>query len=131
MADPQDPGLLGAVRQFSENTSPIDFVLIFENWELFLGGVGFTIFLVVVALVFGAIFSVPLAIARANRTPIVNQIIWEAFQQGATDIHVDAAEWSARCAARTRPLNAHKRPCAEFFITSGVGCQSYVCGEGR
>ncbi len=76
MADPQDPGLLGAVRQFSENTSPIDFVLIFENWELFLGGVGFTIFLVVVALVFGAIFSIPLAIARANRTPIVNQIIW-------------------------------------------------------
>ncbi|MEM7221775.1 MAG: ABC transporter permease [Pseudomonadota bacterium] len=54
----------------------MDFVLIFENWDLFLSGIWVTIFLVVISLVLGGIFSVPLALARANRTPIANQIIW-------------------------------------------------------
>lgn len=76
MADPQNPGLLDAIKNFSENASPIDFVLIFENWDLFLSGIWVTIFLVVISLVLGGIFSVPLALARANRTPIANQIIW-------------------------------------------------------
>ena len=76
MAEEQSGGPLQALRQFSENASPIDFVLILEHWQLFLEGIWHTITLVVLALVIGGILSIPLALIRANRTPVLNQIIW-------------------------------------------------------
>ena len=72
----QDGGLLKAIEDFSANVSPLDFYVIFQHWDLFLKGVGNTISLVVLALVIGGALSVPLAVARANKTPIANQAIW-------------------------------------------------------
>ena len=77
MAEGRDPGtLFDAIRDFSENASPLDFVLIAQHWQMFLTGVGYTVVLVAVSLVIGGAISLPLAVARANRTPIANQVIW-------------------------------------------------------
>ena len=70
------PTLLYAIKEFSENASPIDFVLIIQNWEIFLTGIGYTIFLVALSLVIGGALSVPLAIIRAQRTPIFNKLVF-------------------------------------------------------
>ena len=43
---------------------------------LFLTGIGYTLLIVAVSLVVGGALSLPLAVARAYRTPVVNQIIW-------------------------------------------------------
>ena len=71
----QSGGFLEALREFSTNTSPLDFMLVLQNWELFLQGLFNTIFLVVLALLIGGLLSVPLALARAHRTPVANPII--------------------------------------------------------
>ncbi len=76
MAEEAAPSLLQIIRDFSENTSPIDFVLIGEHWPLFLEGLGVTLILVILSLVLGGLLSLPLAVARAQRTPIISQIIW-------------------------------------------------------
>lgn len=76
MEDERGPSLLEAIRQFSETDSPIDFVLIAQHWHLFLTGIGYTLLIVVVSLVVGGALSLPLAVARANKTPVVNQIVW-------------------------------------------------------
>ena len=76
MSDPRGPSLLDAIRDFSENVSPLDFVLIAEHWEMFLAGVGYTLVLVAVSLVIGGLLSLPLAVARAYRIPVANQVIW-------------------------------------------------------
>ena len=70
------PSLLDAIRDFSENTSPLDFVLIAEHWEMFLTGIGYTVLLVAASLVIGSTLSLPLAVARAYRIRFVNQAIW-------------------------------------------------------
>ncbi len=69
-------GFLKSLEDFSTNVSPIDFVLIAQHYDLFLQGVVNTIALVVLSLVIGGVLSVPLAVARAYRTPVANQIIW-------------------------------------------------------
>ena len=76
MDEARGPSLLDAIRDFSENASPIDFVLIAQHWDMFLTGIGYTLVLVAVSLVIGGAISLPLAVARAYRTPIVNQVIW-------------------------------------------------------
>ena len=77
MAEEANPGgLIAAIRQFSEEASPLDFVLIAEHWPLFLQGIGYTLLIVVVSLIVGGLISLPLAVARANRVPILSQIIW-------------------------------------------------------
>ena len=76
MEDERGPSLLQAIKDFSENASPVDFVIIAQHWEMFLTGIGYTLLIVVVSLVVGGALSLPLAVARAYRTPIVNQIIW-------------------------------------------------------
>ena len=76
MAEARGPGFLEVLRDFSENASPLDFVLIAQHWDLFLSGVGYTLLLVVAALVVGGLLSLPLAVARAERTPVLNQVIW-------------------------------------------------------
>ncbi len=76
MADERELSLLEAIKQFSETDSPIDFVLIAQHWPLFLTGIGYTLLIVAVALVVGGLLSLPLAVARAYKTPVANQIIW-------------------------------------------------------
>lgn len=70
------PSFFEILKDFSENASPLDFVLIAEHWELFLRGFWYTLTLVALSLIIGGILAVPLAIARAYRKPILNEIIW-------------------------------------------------------
>lgn len=76
MEDERGPSLLDAIVEFSEKSSPIDFVIILQNWELFLTGIGYTILICAVSLVVGGLLSLPLAVVRAYRTPILNPIVW-------------------------------------------------------
>ena len=64
------------LKHFSENTSPIDFVVIAEHWDLFLQGLGNTVMFVALALIIGGALSVPLAIVRARKQPVLNQLVW-------------------------------------------------------
>ena len=68
-------GFIESLKAFSANSSPLDFMLVFEHWDLFLQGVVNTVALVVLSLVIGGLLSIPLAVARAQRTPIANGII--------------------------------------------------------
>ncbi len=72
----QSGGLLKAIEDFSTNTSPIDFVLIAQHYDLFLQGVVNTVLLVVLSLLIGGSLSIPLALTRAYKTPVANQIVW-------------------------------------------------------
>ena len=74
--DEQSGGLLKALEDFSTNVSPLDFVLVAQHYDLFLRGAVNTVILVVLSLLFGALLSIPLAIARAYKQPILNQVIW-------------------------------------------------------
>jgi arginine/ornithine transport system permease protein len=69
-------GFVESLRAFSSDSSPLDFMLVFEHWDLFLTGVWNTILLVVVSLLIGGALSIPLAVARAYRKPVLNEIIW-------------------------------------------------------
>lgn len=64
-----------AIKQFSENTSPIDFYLIFQNWPMFMEGAWTTITLVGLSLLLAGLISVPLAICQVNRVPIVGKFV--------------------------------------------------------
>ena len=69
-------GLLEAIQDFSANVSPLDFYVVFQHWDLFLEGLFNTALLVILALLIGGALSIPLAIARAGKTPGLNQVIW-------------------------------------------------------
>jgi len=60
----------------SENYSPIDFMLIGENFDRFLEGALVTLELTFIALALGAIISIPLAVIRAYKYPVLNTIVW-------------------------------------------------------
>lgn len=60
----------------SENYSPLDFMLVAENFDRFLAGTWLTLQLTVLALVLGAIICIPLAVIRAYKYPVLNQIVW-------------------------------------------------------
>ncbi len=60
----------------SENYSPLDFMLIAENFDRFLWGTLVTLELTFLALAIGGLLCIPLAIARAYRHPIFNPIVW-------------------------------------------------------
>jgi arginine/ornithine transport system permease protein len=74
--DERGPGLLQIIQDFSENASPLDFVLIAQHWEMFAIGLWYTVTLVGLSLLIGTPVSLLLALARANRHPVTNQIIW-------------------------------------------------------
>ncbi len=75
MAEERAPSIVEAIRDFSTNASPLDFVLILEHWDLFARGLLMTTMLVVLALAIGGSLAIPLAVARANRSPVLNQVI--------------------------------------------------------
>ncbi len=68
--------VMDVVRAFSEGPSPLDFMSIIDNFDRFLWGTWVTLELTFLALLLGGILSVPLAIARAYRHPVLNGPIW-------------------------------------------------------
>ena len=60
----------------SEHHSPIDFMLIAGNFERFLEGALVTLELTFIALALGAVLSIPMAVIRAYRYPVLNQAVW-------------------------------------------------------
>ncbi len=72
----QSGGFFKALEDFSTNSSPIDFVLIAQHYDLFLQGLVNTVLLVVLSLLIGGVLSIPLALTRAYKTPVANQIVW-------------------------------------------------------
>jgi len=68
--------LVDAITDFSENVSPLDFMVIVQDWDLFASGLWYTLHLTVLALVIGGLLSIPMAIARYERIPILSQIIY-------------------------------------------------------
>jgi len=68
--------IVDALRDFSDNHSPIHFILIFDEWKLFLRGVSNTIVLVGISLVSGGLLALPIGVCRALRVPILNEIAY-------------------------------------------------------
>lgn len=64
-----------ALTNFSTNISPIDFVLILNNWQLFAWGLLNTLILFLVTTAIGGILALPLGVARAYRIRLINPIV--------------------------------------------------------
>jgi arginine/ornithine transport system permease protein len=69
-------GMADAIRTFSANTSPLDFWLVLQNWGLFWTGLQNTLALLVISLIAGGVFAIPLAIVRATRVPMLNPLAY-------------------------------------------------------
>jgi len=76
LAEQDAGGFYQALVKFSEETSPLDFMIIAKHWDLFLLGGYNTLVLIGVSLVVGGLLAIPLSVLRANRTPVANQVIW-------------------------------------------------------
>jgi arginine/ornithine transport system permease protein len=68
--------MLDAVIAFLQEWSPLDVVLIAQNFDRFLWGALVTLQLTGLSLVIGGLLSIPLAIIRAGRNPIANAPVW-------------------------------------------------------
>lgn len=64
-----------ALTEFSETSAPLDFVLIAQNWELFANGMVNTLTLVTLALFFGMLMAIPMAVIKAERLPVASQLV--------------------------------------------------------
>lgn len=64
------------LRSFSEETFPLDFMLIYDHLDQFFYGALVTLELTFLALFLGGLLAIPMAIARAYKTPILNPAIW-------------------------------------------------------
>lgn len=67
--------MLQAITDFSTNTSPLDFMLVFQNWQLFARGLLNTLLLFISTIVTGGLVAVPLGVARAQKVPVLNPLI--------------------------------------------------------
>lgn len=65
-----------AFVQFLQAWSPLDIVLISENFDRFLLGAWVTLKLTFISLVIGGTLSIPLAIIRAGSNPFLNAPVW-------------------------------------------------------
>jgi len=74
MAD-ETRSVMDVVRAFSEGAA-LDFMAVVDNFDRFLMGTWVTLELTFLALFLGGLLSVPLAIARAYRYPLLNGPIW-------------------------------------------------------
>lgn len=64
------------IVEFLETWSPIDIVLIAQNFDRFLMGALVTLELTALSLLIGGCMAVPLAIIRAGRNPFFNAPVW-------------------------------------------------------
>ncbi|MBM7324668.1 ABC transporter permease subunit [Agrobacterium sp. S2] len=67
--------MMQAITDFSSNTSPVDFMLVLANWQLFARGVLNTVVLFLVSTTIGALAALPLGVARAYRVPALSPLI--------------------------------------------------------
>ncbi|MCP4389066.1 MAG: ABC transporter permease [Gammaproteobacteria bacterium] len=65
-----------AIIKFLDTWSPIDVVLIAQNFDRFLWGALTTLELTIISLIVGGILSIPLAIIRAGNNKILNAPVW-------------------------------------------------------
>ena len=65
-----------SIIKFLETWSPLDVVLIAQNFDRFLLGAWVTLELTVVSLIVGGALAIPLAIARTSKNPLVNGPVW-------------------------------------------------------
>ena len=64
------------LADFSENHSPLDFVLIADHIDKFFYGALLTLEITLISLIIGGLLAIPLAVARAYRRPWLNRPIW-------------------------------------------------------
>jgi len=64
------------IVEFLQRWSPLDLVLIAENFDRFLLGAWVTLQLTFISLLIGGLLSVPLAIIRAGGYPLLNAPVW-------------------------------------------------------
>lgn len=64
------------LRSFSEQASPLDFMLIYDHLDQFFHGALVTLEITFLALFLGGLIAIPMAMARACKTPILNPAIW-------------------------------------------------------
>ena len=64
------------LRQFSEEVSPLDFMLVWDHIDQFLWGAVLTLEITFLALLLGGMLSIPMAIARAQKHRWLNTPIW-------------------------------------------------------
>ncbi|WP_258045573.1 ABC transporter permease [Mesorhizobium sp. NBSH29] len=64
------------LRSFSEIMSPLDFLLVYDHLDRFFYGALVTLELTFLALFLGGLLAIPMAIARAYKTPLLNPAIW-------------------------------------------------------
>lgn len=76
MSTESERTLLEYLINISENHSPLDFMLIWDNLDRFLWGAALTLQITILALVIGGLLSIPLAVARAYKLPWLNTPIW-------------------------------------------------------
>ncbi|WP_439630708.1 ABC transporter permease [Shinella sp.] len=67
--------MIQTITDFSSNTSPIDFMLVLANWQLFARGLVNTLILFVLTTAVGALAALPLGVARAYKIPVLNPLI--------------------------------------------------------
>ena len=65
-----------SIVQFLDTWSPLDVVLIAQNFDRFLLGAWVTLQLTVVSLAIGGALAIPLAIARTSKNPFINGPVW-------------------------------------------------------
>jgi len=65
-----------SIIEFIQTWSPLDVVLIAQNFDRFLYGALMTLELTILSLIVGGLMSIPLAIIRAGRNPILNPPVW-------------------------------------------------------
>ncbi len=67
--------MIQTMTDFSSNTSPIDFMLVLANWQLFARGLLNTLILFSLSTAVGALAALPLGVARAYRVPVLSSLI--------------------------------------------------------
>ena len=65
-----------SIVAFLQEWSPLDIVLIAQNFDRFLWGALVTLQLTALSLVIGGLMSIPLAIIRAGNNPFLNAPVW-------------------------------------------------------
>lgn len=71
----EQTGFWSSVLEFIQTWSPLDVILIAQNFDRFIYGAWVTLQLTLLALVIGGIIAIPMAIARANKN-IFNGPVW-------------------------------------------------------
>jgi arginine/ornithine transport system permease protein len=66
--------IIADLTSFSETWSPFDFMLAAKHVDLFLLGIRNTLILLVGPLCLASLFAIPLAAARASRTPVLSPL---------------------------------------------------------